>query len=392
MLRSGLAALLASASLGAQTFVVDAANGPGTNFTDIAAAVAAVPDGARLLVRSGSYGAFALDGKGMTILADAGTIGLGVMVTGLISVRNTSATQPVTIRVTRAQGLLLRNCAGSAVLLGIALEPAYDPFGRILGSGLVADGCAQLTLKQVSTRFPLFGDGNLVTLASCTAALIGCDLHGISERLIPRPGLPAQVFASEALSLANSTVAITGGRIAGGTGFSYSSGSAIHLTGGDLRILDGTLAGGTFGSSPAGLAIAGSGPVRIDPATVVATGTSPPFGTGLTPVFLRMPSLSSTDSAPPGSLAALLADPVGDAAILLVGLQGPPLTVPGIRDAFWLAPNAFLFAASGVAPLSAALVVPAIPQLRGFVLGWQGVTMDAAGMLQASNPGLGLVQ
>ncbi len=28
-----------------QTFVVDAGNGPGTNFTSIAAAVAAVPDG-----------------------------------------------------------------------------------------------------------------------------------------------------------------------------------------------------------------------------------------------------------------------------------------------------------------------------------------------------------
>src|SRR5437762_9224013 len=39
----------------AQTFIVDAANGPGTNFTEIATAVAAVPDGAVLMVRAGSY-------------------------------------------------------------------------------------------------------------------------------------------------------------------------------------------------------------------------------------------------------------------------------------------------------------------------------------------------
>ena len=47
-----LAFLLPLASaLVAQTYVVDAANGPGSQFTDLPTAVAAVPDGATLLVR-----------------------------------------------------------------------------------------------------------------------------------------------------------------------------------------------------------------------------------------------------------------------------------------------------------------------------------------------------
>jgi len=52
----------------AQTFIVDAANGPGTNFTDIATAAATVPDGAVLEVRAGNYGSFAITSKGLTVL------------------------------------------------------------------------------------------------------------------------------------------------------------------------------------------------------------------------------------------------------------------------------------------------------------------------------------
>ena len=84
-------ALLASAAV-AQTFVVDAGNGPGTNFTSIAAAVATVPEGATLLVRSGSYAGFAVT-RGVTILGDS-----GVAITGPVQVTATTALQPVTLR------------------------------------------------------------------------------------------------------------------------------------------------------------------------------------------------------------------------------------------------------------------------------------------------------
>src|SRR5262245_45172512 len=59
-----------------QVLVVDAAGGPGSDFTDVPSAVSAAVDGDVLLVRSGSYLvdelAIALDGKGLTLVADSG--------------------------------------------------------------------------------------------------------------------------------------------------------------------------------------------------------------------------------------------------------------------------------------------------------------------------------
>ena len=46
-----LVPLCVALALPAQTFIVDAASGPGTNFTDLPPAIAAVPDGAIPLVR-----------------------------------------------------------------------------------------------------------------------------------------------------------------------------------------------------------------------------------------------------------------------------------------------------------------------------------------------------
>src|SRR5262249_16381857 len=55
-----------------QTFIVDAANGPGAQFTDLSTAVAAVPDGSVLLVRPGNYTGFSVTGKGLSIVGVEG--------------------------------------------------------------------------------------------------------------------------------------------------------------------------------------------------------------------------------------------------------------------------------------------------------------------------------
>lgn len=55
---------------GGPIYIVDAASGPGTNYTDIQTAVLAVPDGSTLLVRPGTYAPVVIDGKGIAILAD----------------------------------------------------------------------------------------------------------------------------------------------------------------------------------------------------------------------------------------------------------------------------------------------------------------------------------
>ena len=50
-----LGALLAGPAVAQQTWIVDAANGPGAHFTALAPAVAAAAGGDRVLVRSGVY-------------------------------------------------------------------------------------------------------------------------------------------------------------------------------------------------------------------------------------------------------------------------------------------------------------------------------------------------
>src|SRR6188474_3248921 len=48
-------------------WIVDANSGPGTHFTDLPAAVAAAQSGDTILVRPGTYTAFAVTGKALTI-------------------------------------------------------------------------------------------------------------------------------------------------------------------------------------------------------------------------------------------------------------------------------------------------------------------------------------
>ena len=48
-------------------WIVDAANGPGTNFTDLPPAVAAASNGDTIIVRPGTYSAFNVSGKALTM-------------------------------------------------------------------------------------------------------------------------------------------------------------------------------------------------------------------------------------------------------------------------------------------------------------------------------------
>ena len=100
----------------AQVFIVDANNGAGTNFTDLPPAVAAVPDGATLRVLPGNYTAFALQGKGLRVIAE-GVVQVGLTL-GDIDIRSTAASQVVILR-----GLILpygavrvSDCRGPVVI------------------------------------------------------------------------------------------------------------------------------------------------------------------------------------------------------------------------------------------------------------------------------------
>src|SRR5262249_34779713 len=125
--------------------------------TDIAGAVAAVPDGAVLLVRASSYGPFTVAGKGVTILCEPNTVVLDA-----VTISGTSSSQRVTLsQLTWPAGMTassfalldIHNCVGPVLLQGLS-QPAFhscalsSPFGCLVPIGIGVRGCPQVLLRD----------------------------------------------------------------------------------------------------------------------------------------------------------------------------------------------------------------------------------------------------
>lgn len=95
----------------ASTIVVDAANGPGTNFTDIAAAITAAQPNDLILVRPGAYAPFTVD-KALVILATTDN----AATTSSFSVQNTVLLDRVVIGGVRPDTANVTGCSGTVVL------------------------------------------------------------------------------------------------------------------------------------------------------------------------------------------------------------------------------------------------------------------------------------
>lgn len=167
MLKSIVACALASA-LHAQVFIVDAAGGAGSHFTDLAVAVNAVPSGSTLRVRPGTYGLATIQAKSLAIVGEGGQVCMSLRVTGL------TAQQRVLVRNVVLQDIApprldLTNNAGS-----IFVEYAtYQSFGLFDGyvracqavhfhACYMTDGFGYRTLDIASSY---------VTLSRCTNPL-----------------------------------------------------------------------------------------------------------------------------------------------------------------------------------------------------------------------------
>jgi len=371
----------------AQTFVVDVANGPGTNYVSIAAAVAAVPDGAVLLVRPGNYGGFVISGKGLAVLG-----GTGVGITGPVFVDSTSPTQSVVLRGLTLNSLML--CYSAAIKIGVTncsgpllLEDITTPggflFGRCVGTPLRALNCPQLVVRNC-------GLAGRTEVESSTVTFEGGDLFGwIAES----PNLD-----TSGILLLNSTVQMTDAAVRGGDGFATSTPGSpgIELQGSDLRLLAGSsVAAGTgVGLAPATVVASGTNQLRVE-TSVPVTGPGPQFQ-GVTAQLMPMPAVHVTGGTAGGSLDATVTTQVGDLVILIVGLRGAPATIPGFSDDFWLAPGTYSFLAIAVQPsasnpVTGSIAVPAMPSFAGLQLVWHAVTSGAVTGLQNSNPGISLI-
>ena len=351
-----------------QTFVVDAANGPGTDYPSIVAALAAVPDGAVLKVRAGTYSAFVVAGKGVTLLGEPGAkilvVNLGPVVENLLPHQSFAC-----------RGFELVPFFGA---VGSASFTCRNNLGSVtLDAVNVTTGSQRLAVQQCD-RVLVRGNSyhGQVTLDASNVVFQGCYFGNTN------PGLPC-------ITQQGGRVQLAGSLVVGQPAVGRPAGTAVAMTGGDLRVLGGGQLGSTAAPGQVGFAVAGTGTVRIDPSVTVFGGTSL-FAPGVAVSTAPMPEVTVAGGLLGAPTRPALHGPHGHLGVLAIGFPGPTYTVPGIVDPFFWAPTSVVTQAVGVPapglPVASTVNVPNQPVWLGLQLVSQGITFDPVAGLQASNP------
>lgn len=360
-----LAALLAAWSaptLVGQTFLVDANNGPGTQFTDLPAAVAVVPDGATLDVRPGNYSPFALQGRSLRILAVPGA-------TVLTQFANTSAS--------------FSNLPPTGTVLVKGLAFARFPLG---GSRISVSGCQGSVLLEDVTE-----TGTLrlqIDIANSTHVQIR-DATGVSTLVAANSNVVlvggtygAAGFSNPpiAIDASNGSMQILDAVVSGSVSQGSILNAAIRLQGGSLRLLGHTsLSPGLQVTAPA---VTGVGAVRIEP-TVTLTGASLPSSLHV----LTATMVSLTASRQGNVVNANVQTTAGLLVATALSLPAGPSWLSGIADPIWLDGNALSFVGLGIANPTLTASVPVPPGLSSSIRAtFQAIAIDQTGLMQVSNP------
>ena len=391
--------LSVAASAQGRVWIVDVANGAGTNFTNLPPAEAAAAPGDVLLVRAGRYSPFTTS-KGIAVLGVPGQTIVTASFLGELAVNGLPAGQTFV-----AHGLSIAAafsgsyarfdlvaCAGSVHLHRI------DGLASVGGSwGLVvrAIGCAYVSLLEcglvggpLASAFSVIADASDVSIVS--SRLIG------GNALYDPRGLSWP--ANDALELVRgSRVFVVGTTLRGGAGLStnvgfYSSAPAAMLNFGELVVADAeqpnnTIAAGSGATVTQPVsAIIGNGTLRLDPSIVVSSfAGAPPIAPGVVTTIAPIAGLRATGETLGGTLAITLRSTPADPYLIAAGLPAPPLALP--FGPLFLLPTPLIYLALGVqgATGSATVTVPlpGNPLLQGVGLGLQAASGAGATLTNA---------
>lgn len=270
--------LLASAAI-AQTFVVDAANGPGTNFTTIQAAVDAAPNGATIVVRAGAYPGFVAVGKGLGVLCDPGVTFAAQGGFPAIRVQQVPAHARFVLRGGSAglgtQWSTITDCAGS---VHVEETVAIDHTGS---------NCAQVMLRNCTGWNFSFSNADVV--------LEACTLRGWNAYTAPLggPTYPAR----PALSLTSGQAQLVDCTLVGGDGTwwitTYPDAPGLLTSGSAVRVLGTTTIASGSGLVTGSPAIDGTGTLRVAPTVALTASAQPPIAPSIAATTAPMPAVRS---------------------------------------------------------------------------------------------------
>ena len=326
-----LALLLPSAAAG-QVLVVD--DGGGADFTAIQDAVAAAAEGGTVLVKAGSYDGVAIDGKALTVVAEAGQ---AVQLGGAVTVTNLAAGQTVVLHGLAASSapkklearLEITDCAGDVWVEDCAFSAAAgfelatspispEPVAVVRNSDRVS--LTRCTLKGtdgLAGGFSVVHAGGALLAVDSDVALYECDLQG---------GRGSDAFVNPV------DLVFPGGQ--GGRGAEVQGG-ALFVSGSSVRGGDGGSGLSFVWSCPAagdggdGLLLASGAPQATSLDTLFAggaAGPSPPSGCSPPGSPGQAVNAQSGAHAPlPGAARALeVGSPVREGELAGVEFSGEP--------------------------------------------------------------------
>jgi len=377
-----LALLLAAPAAAQSVHVVAPAPGPGVDFTSLAAAVAAAQDGDLVLVRSGTYAGFGLNGKALAITADAGAqvqVHGSLFVVGLAPGEFVSLSGLAVDAGEFSAAVTLQNNAGPVWLDGCTLRGYTVAEATLFDNGtqgLVAQDCASVALSHCTLLGGaalrgepalLAQDSGVHAYASTLAGGAGhCDAFGVPYCDAAGPALEAHGG-----TLALQSCALSGGAAAPGLP-AATPGGCDALASGAPAVLLGPDA--DVWAYDVALAAGGATPPCGLPGASVTAGDGQLEQLAGTPFVVRADSpvreqqaASVRVSGQPGDLAGLLAG--------LAPLPGSPLSAGLLLVG---APSQFALlgrvpAAGELVVVLRAPVLPAAAEGAGWLL--QGVRL-----------------
>lgn len=369
-----------------RTWIVDAANGAGTDFIDIPPAIAAAADADTVLVRAGTYRGFSIAAKDVRVLADGGAAvairrpadgsSLGVVEVHGLTARQSTVLRGLQIIAADGQrGVDVAECAGRVHLESVRVTTE----GLAVPAGVRAADTSLLTITDSAfTGYPALRAAS-VRVHVTKSNLAGGASYVAGDGAVP--GAPAlELLASQA------TFAST--RLTGGSGSLFPFGaplsapavradaSALIVAGNNETIVE---AGQRLllSTPPASAVVATGGLIEIDSTVQVVPNSGAPPIVGPS---IRRPTVLVEAAMSAGSdvLSGAIRSRSGDLMALFAGAPtvGVPTPLGTLLVAQWFSPISGTPNTGNRLPFN--LRIPAVPTLVRAPAALQAINLYAA--------------